>query len=316
MSSESGAAGAVPRHGAPAVPFSVRVRQFLRGDAFNGVLFIAPAVFGFFVFYLYPAIRAIDISFTDWNLLRSARYVGFSNYIKLWNDPNFWQSVKVTVLYVLYNIPVQTVLALALAILMDRLTKSLVVRAIVIFPYLISNVVVALIWLWMLDPILGIVNIFLDWVGIGTQAFVSAPDTALISVAGINTWRHTGFTALLFYAGLQSIPRSLYEAASLDGAGEWGLLWHISLPLLRPVMVFVLVTSVIGSFQIFDTIAVATGGGPSNSTRVLVWYIYENAFRFFKMGYASAMSVVLFLALIVFTLVQMRLMRAGSSDLT
>lgn len=316
MPANTGALDTPQRINAPAIPFAARLRAILRSDAFMGVLFIAPAVFGFFVFYLYPAFRAIDISFTDWNLLRPAKYVGFSNFVKLWNDPNFWQSTKVTVLYVLFNIPLQTTLALALAVLLDRLTKSLIIRAIVIFPYLISNVVVALIWLWMLDPILGLVNIFLDWIGIGAQPFLSTPDTALISVAGINTWRHTGFTALLFYAGLQSIPKSLYEAASLDGAGEWGLLWHVSLPLLRPVMVFVLVTSVIGSFQIFDTIAVATSGGPSNSTRVLVWYIYENAFRFFKMGYASAMSVVLFLALIVFTLIQMKLMRAGSSDLT
>jgi len=301
------------------VPKPKNVRRILNSEVKGylvGYAFVAPAMFGFVLFYLYPAIRAVSISFTDWNLLRPARYVGFSNYLKLMEDPNFHQSVKVTVLYVLYNIPIQTVLALLLAILMDRLTKSIVVRAIVIFPYLISNVVVALIWLWMLDPILGLANIFLDWVGIGATPFLSSPDTALVSIAGINTWRHTGFTALLFYAGLQSIPRSLYEAASLDGAGEWGLMRHISLPLLRPVMVFVLVTSVIGSFQIFDTIAVATSGGPSNSTRALVWFIYENAFRFFKMGYASAMSVTLFLALIVLTLFQMRLLRSGSSDLT
>jgi multiple sugar transport system permease protein len=298
------------------MPMGMRIRQLLRGDFVVGWLFILPAVIGFSVFYLYPAVRAIWISTTDWNLLRAPHFVGLGNYAKLWADPNFWQSVKVTFLYVLYNIPIQTVLALLLAILMDRLTKSIAVRALIILPYLISNVVVALIWMWMLDPILGMANFFLDWVGVGRQQFLTSPDLSLVSIAGINTWRHTGLTALLFYAGLQSIPKSLYEAASLDGANEWQLTWHISLPLLRPVMVFVLVTSIVGSFQIFDTIAVTTAGGPSNSTRALVWYIYENAFRYFKMGYASSMSVVLFVALVVFTLIQMKVMRAGSSDLS
>jgi multiple sugar transport system permease protein len=295
--------------------FKSRCADLCHSEAVIGWLFILPAVVGFSVFYLYPALRVFVISLSDWNLLRAPRYVGMANYIKLANDPDFWRSVRITVLYVLYNIPLQTALGLALAVLMDRLTKSITVRAIVIAPYLISNVVVAMIWLWMLDPILGMVNVFLDFVGVGRQPFLSSPDTSLISIAAINTWRHTGFTALLFYAGLQAIPKSLYEAASLEGVSEWRLFLHITLPLLRPVMVFVLVTSVIGSFQIFDTIAVTTRGGPLNSTRALVWFIYENGFRYFRMGYASAVSAVLFLALILYTLIQMRLLRAGSSDL-
>jgi multiple sugar transport system permease protein len=167
----------------------------------------------------------------------------------------------------------------------------------------------------MLDPILGLANVFLDAVGIGRQGFLTSPDLALVSIAGINTWRHTGFTALLFYAGLQSIPRSLYEAAAIEGAGEWASFRYITLPLLRPVMVFVLVTSIIGSFQVYDTIAVTTTGGPTDSTRVLVWHIFENAFRYFKMGYASSMSVVLFVGLIVITLLQMRMLNSSKSDL-
>jgi multiple sugar transport system permease protein len=136
------------------------------------------------------------------------------------------------------------------------------------------------------------------------------------TIALVNIWRHTGFNALLFYAGLQSIPRSVYEAASIDGANENSLFWRITLPLLRPVTVFVLVTSVIGSFQIFDTISVATQGGPAEATRVLVFYIYQNAFSFFRMGYATAMSMVLFLILVFFTLMQMRFLRANESDLS
>jgi multiple sugar transport system permease protein len=200
-------------------------------------------------------------------------------------------------------------------VLLDRLTRSVATRAVVILPFLISNVTAAMIFLWLLDPILGIINSLLATVGIPVQPFFTSPHYAIYSVVLVNVWRYSGFTALLFYAGLQAIPRSLYEAARIDGAGEGTMFWLITLPLLRPVMVFVLVTNIVGSFQIFDTVAVATKGGPANSTNVLLYYIYNNGFSFSRMGYASAMSVALFLVLIIFTLIQLRLMRAGASDL-
>jgi multiple sugar transport system permease protein len=286
-----------------------------RRENLTGWLFILPALIGFTVFYLLPTIRAIEISLTDWNLMRAPKFIGLDNYVKLMGDPRFWQSVKITCLYVVYNIPLQTALGLLLAVLLDRLSKSVAVRAIVVAPYLLSNVVVALIFMWLLDPILGVSNAFLNLIGIPRQPFLTTPGLALISIVGINIWRHTGLIALLFYAGLQAIPKSLYEAAKIDGASELRMFWHITLPLLRPVLVFIVVTSVIGSFQIFDTIAVATRGGPVDSTSAIIWYIYESAFRFSKMGYASAMSVLLFLVLISVTLLQMRVLRADSSDL-
>lgn len=290
-------------------------RRLATREALTGWLFILPALIGFGLFYLYPALRAISISFTDWNLLSPPEAVGLANYQKLWADEKFWNALRLTGLYVLYNIPLQTVLALVLAILMDRLVKNLLVRATIILPYLLSNVIVAMIFLWLLNPLLGYFNHLLEWVGIGRQSFFGSPDQAMGTVAGVNIWRHTGFNALLFYAGLQAIPRNLYEAAAIDGASEWKLFWRIILPLLRPVTVFVLVTSVIGSFQIYDTIAVATKGGPIDSTRVIVYYIVENAFALYRMGYAAALSVVLFLILIIFTLLQMRILRGNQSDL-
>ena len=280
-----------------------------------GCAFILPALIGFSVFYLLPIFRAVEISFTDWNLLRPGKWVGVSNYVKIWNDKNFWHAMKVTLLYVLYNIPLQTALALGIAVLADRLSQSVVLRAVIVAPYLISNVVAAMVWLLMLDPLLGMTNEFIRWIG-GTQVpFLTSPDYALMSVAGISIWRHVGFTALLFYTGLKSIPQYLYEAARIEGASEWKQFRYITLPLLRPVMAFIMVTSVIGSFQVFDVIAVTTTGGPANSTRVILYYIFENAFRFNKMGYASALSVVLFALLIGVTLLQMRVMRGGESDL-
>ncbi len=284
-------------------------------ESLTAWLFILPSLIGFVIFFAVPAVRAFMISFTEWNLLRAPKNVGLDNYRELMTDPQFWNALKVTGLYVIYNIPLQTVIGLFMAVVMDRVTKSILVRGLLVLPYLISNVVVALIFLWMLDPLLGYVNAFLGLFGIDRQPFFGSVSQALPTIAGVNIWRHMGFTALLFYAGLQSIPKSLYEAATIDGANEWRMFRHITLPLLRPVTVFVLVTSIIGSFQIFDTVAVTTQGGPVNATRVIVWYIYENAFLFFKMGYATAMSVVLFLILIVVTLLQMRILRADSSDL-
>lgn len=276
---------------------------------------VLPALIGFVLFYAWPAWRVVEISLTDWNLLREPNFVGLDNYVQMWGDERFWHGMKLSAWYVAFNIPVQTVLGLFLAVVMDRLARSLFVKAVVLLPYLLSNVLVALMWLWLLDPLLGGVNALLTWTGIGRQPFFAGETQALATVAAVNIWRHMGLVALLFLAGLQSIPRYLYEAGSLEGATEWQMFWRITLPLLRPVMVFVLVTSVTGSFQIFDTVAVATNGGPLESTRVIVHYIVQNAFSFYKMGYASAMSMTLCLVMVLYTMLQMRILRANENDL-
>jgi multiple sugar transport system permease protein len=278
-------------------------------------LFIAPALLGFTVFYLIPCVRAVYVSLTDWNLLRPSKFIGNANYTRLWSDPNFWNSMRVTLLYVLYNIPIQTVIGLLLAALLHRIGRSVALRSVILAPYLIANVIAAILWFWMLDPLLGFCNSVLHSFGFGTIAFFSDQRLALPTIAAVNIWRHMGFVALLFYTGIQGIPLSIYEAARIEGAGPWKSFWNITLPLLRPTLVFVLVTSVIGSFQVFDSIAVTTLGGPVNSTRTIVWFIYESSFVNFRMGYASAMSCVLFVSLAVVTAVQMRILRSNRSDL-
>jgi multiple sugar transport system permease protein len=277
--------------------------------------FVLPSLIGFIVFYALPTLRALWISVTDWNLLKPERYVGFDNYMEMLSDDKFWNGMRLSAYYVVLNIPVQIVLGLFLAVAMDRLTRSLFVKSIVLLPYLLSNVLVALIWMWMLDPVMGLVNYGLEWVGIERQPFFGGVNQAMLTVAAVNIWRHMGLVAMLFLAGLQNIPRYLYEAAELEGATEWQMFWRITIPLLRPVMVFVLVTSVTGSFMIFDTIAITTNGGPLDSTRVIVHYIVQNAFSFYKMGYASAMSMTLCMLMVAYTLVQMRVMRANENDL-
>ena len=294
-------------------------RSFLKSlfyrETFCAWVFIAPACIGFTVFYLIPTFRAIYISLTDWNLLRAPTFKGFTNYDHLWHDPNFWNAMKVTVLYVLYNIPIQTVIGLLLAVLLARVGRSVVLRSVILAPYLIANVIAAIIWFWMLDPLLGFGNAVLHMLGFGRIGFFTDKELALPTVAAVNIWRHMGLVALLFYTGIQSIPADIYEAARIEGAGPWKNFVSITLPLLRPTMVFVLVTSIIGSFQVFDTIAVTTLGGPGYATRTIVWYIYKAGFETFKMGYASAMSCALFLCLAVVTVVQMRILRSGQSDL-
>ncbi|GEM46170.1 carbohydrate ABC transporter permease [Deinococcus cellulosilyticus] len=299
----------------PETPARGTVNRSARLEALTGLAFILPALIGFVLFYMYPALRGLWISFTDWNMLREPTFVGIENYRQVFQDEKFWNALWITFKYVLLNIPIQTILGILLAVAMDRVVKSTVIRGLMILPYLLSNVLVALVFLWLLDPSLGIVNAGLQALGLPKQDFFASTDQALPTVAFVNIWRHAGFTALLFYAGLQSIPRSVYEAAKIDGASEGQMFWRITLPLLRPVTVFVVVTSIIGSFQIFDTVAVATNGGPADATKVLVYYIYENAFAFFKMGYATAMSMILFAIILIFTVLQLKFFRADQSDL-
>lgn len=286
-----------------------------RAETLTGWALVLPAFIGFAVFYAAPTLRALQISFTDWNLLREPAYVGLDNYAAMLEDGRFWNGMKLSAYYVVLNIPVQTAIGLGLAVAMDRLTKSLFVKSVVLLPYLLSNVLVAMIWLWMLDPVLGLMNGVIESLGFERQPFFGDVDQAMLTVAGVNIWRHMGLVAMLFLAGLQNIPRYLYEAAAIEGASEWQMFRRITLPLLRPVLVFVLVTSVTGSFQIFDTIAVTTNGGPLDSTRVIVHYIVQNAFSFYKMGYASAMSMGLAVVMLLYTLLQMHVLRANESDL-
>ena len=289
---------------APARHGSVR-RSMRRREAITGYLFILPALIGLLVFFALPTVRALTISFTDWNLLRPAKVIGADNYVRLWSDANFWDSLKITLAYVLWNIPLQTSLALLIAVLADRLAKSVWVRAVIIAPYLISNVVAGLVWLLMLDPLIGITNAFLSVIGSGPQPFLSSPDQAIVSIAGISIWRHVGFTALLFYAGLQSIPKDLYEAARLDGASEFAMFRLITLPLLRPSLQTALILRVVLAFEVFAVVA-ALGG---TVFPVLMGQIYEYQFDLQNSGGAAALALIVLGISIAFTLLILRLLR-------
>jgi multiple sugar transport system permease protein len=290
-------------------------RLAARREALYAWAFVAPSLIGFLIFFAVPSVRGLLMSFTNWDLLRPAKFVGVANYVRLFGDADFRHALKVTAYYVLMNIPIQTLLALGIAVMMDKFSKSTVIRGILVLPWLLPNIVVALIWLWLLDPTMGFLNQIIMGLGFQRQPFLGSIDQAMPTIAAINIWRHAGYTAILIYAGLQTIPKEVYEAAAIDGANERQMFFGITIPLLRPVLVFVLVTTIIGSFQIFDTIAITTKGGPVDATRVVYWYIYEYAFVRFKMGYATTISVALFVILITITFIQMRYFNANSSDL-
>ncbi|ACU84603.1 MAG TPA: sugar ABC transporter permease [Candidatus Brachybacterium intestinipullorum] len=290
-------------------------RRRRKDDRKLALLFIAPASVGLLLFLVWPLLTGIYFSFTEYTTLTPPEWVGFENYRAMLADPVFWNSLKVTIWYVILNIGVQTVVALAIAVLMQRLTQSTILRSLVLAPYLVSNVVAAIVFLWILDTQLGIFNIFLQWVGFDPVAFWASETWVIPTVALVNVWRHMGYTALLLFAGLQSIPTFLYEAARTEGAGEIAMFRRITLPLLRPILALVLIMTIIGSFQVFDTVSVTTQGGPADASKVLQMYIYENAFGQYQFGYASALSVALLLILMVITFAQYRMSNAGQSDL-
>ena len=294
---------------------SAPTRRRRKDDTKLALLFIAPASFGLLVFLVWPLLTGLYYSLTEYTTLTPPSWVGLENYRRLLADPVFWNSLKVTVVYVAINIGVQTIVALVIAVLMQRLTQSTVLRSLVLAPYLVSNVVAAIVFLWILDTQLGIFNILLQWIGFDPIAFWASETWVIPTVALVNVWRHMGYTALLLFAGLQSIPAHLYEAARTEGAGEIAMFRRITLPLLRPILALVLIMTIIGSFQVFDTISVTTQGGPADASKVLQMYIYENAFAQYEFGYASALSVALLVILMVITFAQYWMSRAGQSDL-
>ncbi|PRZ08844.1 multiple sugar transport system permease protein [Isoptericola sp. CG 20/1183] len=286
------------------------------GDLPAALVFVLPATIGFVVFLLWPTLRGIWLSFTDTTAFQAGGFIGLENYQRLADDPVFWNAFGVTLWYVVLNIGIQTTLAVLVAVLMHRLTRSMVIRGIILTPYLVSNVVAAMLFLMLLDYQLGFVNEVIAALGWDRVMFFGDQSLVIPTIALVNVWRHVGYTALLVFAGLQTIPGNLYEAGRVDGASELRMFRSITMPLLRPYLGLVLIVTMIGSFQVFDTVSVATQGGPANASNVIQYYIYEVAFsRGYDFGYASAMSVALMVVLATISIVQFRLTRANQNDM-
>jgi ABC-type sugar transport system permease subunit len=273
--------------------------------------FVAPNFILFGVFTFWPLIYSFFLSFQKWNMISPTKeFVGLGNYAKMLRDPVLWQVSRNTLFLAGGTVFIKLALALGLALLLNRrLTGRSVYRAIIFSPTFTTSVAVAMVWSWILDPFYGLLRVPLNLVGIASPRWLSDIHWTMPAIILVSIWNGLGYDMVIFLAGLQGIPRDLYEAARVDGASGWRLFWNITFPLLSPTTFFLVITSVIGAFKVFDIVAVMTGGGPMNSSNVYVHYLYQNAFRWFKAGYASALAVVFFVVILIITLVQVRLSR-------
>ncbi len=273
-------------------------------------VFIAPNLVLFSVFIFFPLLYAAFISVHEWTLIDSPTFTGTRNYERLVSDRQFWQSLRNTVVYSLATVPTSLVIGLFLAIGLNRdLVGRTFLRSIYFLPVVISSVATALLAAWLFNDNYGVVNALLRELGVGPVAWLSTPRWALPSIIVTTLWVRVGFCMVVYLAALQSISPSYYEAARIDGATRWQQFRFVTWPLLRPTTFLLLILNVIYSFQVFDLIYVMTGGGPGFSTTMIVQYIYQAAFASSEMGYASAMGMVLFVLILLFTLVQWRLNR-------
>ncbi|MGW6932078.1 carbohydrate ABC transporter permease [Lentzea sp. NPDC054927] len=285
-----------------------------RHDTWVAWLLVAPAILGFGVFFAYPMLRGVYLSFTEFHILSPPVWTGLENIQQLINDARFWHSLGVTAYFVVLTVILGVGISLITAVVLHRLGVNTTVRGLMILPFLISGVVTALVWTWMLDPQLGIVNQLITWVTGEPIMFFGSDSWAVPTLAALNVWKSMGYNAVLIFAGLQTIPASIYEAGRIDGASEWQMFRSLTLPLLRPILVMVVILNVISATQVFDIVQVSTKGGPADASLVLQMYIYDKAFGQFDFGYAATMSLALFLLLVTVTFTQMRMARAGESD--
>ena len=294
---------------------TIRFKEIFSGHSkeyWIAFLFILPAFINFILFRYWPLITTLHASLWDYSLLGGfGDFVGLKHYQRMLNDPIFWKSMQVTIAYVLMRIPLQTALALLLAIfLSEQSMVNKVVRSAVFTPIVISTIVASTLWALMYHSQIGLFNSVLASLGFEKQPFLTSTALALPSVTAMLIWKEIGFSIIVLMAGLKGIPNEYKEAAVVDGANRIQIFFHITIPLMKRVLMYVLVSQTIFAFQVFVPIYSMTQGGPQNATKVIVYYIYQMGFKFADMGYANALSFVLVMFLLVISLIQMRLLRS------
>jgi len=289
---------------------------FSQRSKLKGLFFILPALLLNIVFFIYPLFKAFIISFYKWPVLGPKIFLGFKNYINIFSDTVFWDSLYFTFKYTMMVTPLIFILAFLLAMLIKRkLPGTTFFRAIYFMPVVISMVSSSLLWLWIFNDIYGILNFYLQKIGIIDEAVVwmGQASTSLPAISAMITWKMTGFTMIILLAGLQAIPLELYEAAKVDGANKWQQIWKITIPLLRPSMALALIISVIGSVLAFEQFLIMTKGGPANTTTTVVHWIYNTSFKYFHLGYGSSMTFILLAILLLLSWVQMKVIKDPNS---
>ncbi|MHB0857160.1 MAG: carbohydrate ABC transporter permease [Anaerolineae bacterium] len=275
-------------------------------EALDCYVFIGPALLGFLIFTLVPIIVSFYYALSDYSLIATAHFVGLENYITIFQDPLFWQSLKVSATYALISVPVGMACGLLLAILLNQKVRGVTAfRTLVYVPSVLSGVAIALLWAWIFNPNFGIINVLLGRIGIKGPQWIFSREWALPSLIIMSLWG-IGGGILINLAGLQGIPTELYEAAEIDGASWYHKFFRVTIPMLSPVIFFNLVMGIIGSLQTFTQSYVMTKGGPGNATLFYVLYLFRNAFEYFKMGYASALAWVLLFIILILTMLVFR----------
>lgn len=271
---------------------------------------VLPALIVFVTFSIYPIGYMIYLSFHDWNFVSPVKdFVGFQNFVDLATDAEFHQVLRNTLIYTFSTVILTIVISLLLAVWLNKSSKVYsIVQAAMFSPHIISLVSISMLWAWIMDVDYGLLNWFIGLFGIDNIPWLTSPDYALISIIIVAVWKGVGFNALVIIAGLQGIPKDLYEAAELDKTPKWRVFTKITVPMLSPTLFFLTIIGIINSFQVFETIDLMTSGGPVGSTNTIVYYIYQYGFRFFKLGYASAAGVILFIILSILTVVYFKLL--------
>lgn len=279
-------------------------------------LFMAPSLLILGIFVLYPILRTLYYSFFDWSVGASVQpFVGFDNYVKLFHDPRFWNALGVTLEFTVVSVVLLIVLGLATALaLQSEGLASRITRSVFFFPTIVSLATIGLVWKFLLDPDIGLVGGITKALGLPPVAWLQSEQLALPTLIFVSVWRSLGFAMILFVAALQSVPVERYEAGRLDGAGTFALFRYITLPGIRPTMLFATMMLTIQSLQVFDLVYVMTGGGPLYRTDTLVNLIYRDGFVNFGTGYAAAISWVLFALIMLISLLQLRIFRYNDVD--
>jgi multiple sugar transport system permease protein len=274
-------------------------------------LYLLPVFIGIVLLTGGAIVASFLLSFTRWDLVSAPVWEGARNYREMFGSDLFWKTLGNTFYYVLLAVPLSVFSALALALLVNRKLRGITIfRTLFFFPVVTSMVAVAVVWSWLYNPEFGLVNYLLrTFFGIEGPRWLMSSSWAMPAIALMSVWKGVGYNMLIFLAGLQSVPGTLHEAALIDGAGAWRRFWRITFPMLSPTTFFVVVITLIGSFQIFEQTYMLTQGGPANSTLTLSYFIYQNAFQYFRMGYATAMAYLLFGATLIATLMQFRLQK-------
>lgn len=275
-------------------------------DNLAGFLFISPWLLHFFALIAFAMLFSLGISLTETDLLTGYKFVGLSNYTRMWEDELFWKSLRVTAYYTFTLVPISIVIALSIALLMNqKIAFQGIWRTLYYLPSVVQGVAVAILWGYVLNPRFGLLNLALARIGIEGPRWLFSEQWAVPGFILMGLWG-AGGAMLLYLAGLQGIPTALYEAAEIDGANSWHRFWNITIPMLTPTIYFNLLINIIGSFQVFTQAYVLTQGGPNNATLTQVLYLYRKGFQDFQFGYASALAWALFLIIMVFTILVVR----------